>query len=63
MNRPDPAAAPTLQDFEPLLLAESVLLRAAARGDIAKVGYQRPRTPAPDVRLRAEFLAFLARGG
>lgn len=54
---------PTLQDFEPLLLAESILLRAAAEGRIAKVGYQRPRTPAPDVRLRAEFLAFLARGG
>ena len=52
-----------MQDFEPLLLAEAVLLRAAAKGDIAKVSYQRPRTPAPDVRLRAEFLAFLARGG
>jgi len=64
VTRPDSAAAaPTLQDFEPLLLAEAILLRAAAQGDIAKVGYQRPRTPAPDVRLRAEFLAFLARGG
>lgn len=64
VTRPDSAAAaPTLQDFEPLLLAEAVLLRAAAQGNIAKVGYQRPRTPAPDVRLRAEFLAFLARGG
>ena len=63
MTRPDTAAAPTLQDFEPLLLAEAILLRAAAQGEIAKIGYQRPRTPAPDVRLRAEFVAFLARGG
>ena len=53
----------TLQDFEPLLLAELILLRAAATGEIAKVGYRRPRTATPDVRLRAEFLAFLARGG
>ena len=52
-----------MHDFEPLLLAELVVLRAAARGDIAKVGYRRPRSPTPDVRLRAEFLAFLARGG
>jgi hypothetical protein len=54
---------PTLQDFEPLLLAELILLRAAADGSIAKIGYQRPRNATPDVRLRAEFLAFLARGG
>ena len=53
----------TLQDFEPLLLAELIVLRAAAEGSIAKVGYQRPRTATPDVRLRAEFLAFLAHGG
>jgi len=64
VTRLNPAsAALTLQDFEPLLLAEAVLLRAAAEGGIAKVSYQRPRTPAPDVRLRAEFLAFMARGG
>ena len=62
VTRPHTAAS-TLQDFEPLLLAEAVLLRACAQGDIAKVSYQRPRTPAPDVRMRAEFLAFLARGG
>ncbi|MEP6877067.1 MAG: hypothetical protein ABI887_22115 [Burkholderiales bacterium] len=57
------SAAPTLQDFEPLLLAELILLRAAANGSIAKIGYQRPRNATPDVCLRAEFLAFLARGG
>lgn len=55
--------APTLHDFEPLLLAELILLRAAAEGTIAKIGYQLPRHATPDVRLRAEFLAFLARGG
>lgn len=53
----------SLRDFEPLLLAESIVLRAATRGDIAKVGYRRPRTRTPDVRIRAEFLSFLARGG
>lgn len=52
-----------MHDFEPLLLAELIVLRAAASGAIAKVGYRRPRSPTPDVRLRAEFLAFLARGG
>jgi hypothetical protein len=64
---PEPAGAPrsmqSLQDFEPLLLAELIVLRAAASGGIAKVGYRRPRRPTPDVRLRAEFLTFLARGG
>ena len=54
---------PALHDFEPLLLAELILLRAATDGSIAKIGYQRPRNATPDVRLRAEFLAFLARGG
>ncbi|HWH83098.1 MAG TPA: hypothetical protein VNU71_12770, partial [Burkholderiaceae bacterium] len=59
-----PAAAPaTLLDFEPLLPAEAIVLRAAASGDIAKVSYRRPRTPEPDVKVRAEFLAFLAAGG
>ena len=55
--------APSLHDFEPLLPAELIVLRAAAGGAIAKVGYRRPRSPTPEVRLRAEFLAFLARGG
>jgi hypothetical protein len=60
---PSLSHATTLQDFEPLLLAELVLLRAAAEGGIAKISYKRPRNATPDVRLRAEFLAFLARGG
>lgn len=60
-----PAAPPrrALCDFEPLLPAEQIVLRATAAGDIAKVGYRRPHAPAPDVRLRAGFLDFLARGG
>lgn len=58
-----PIGPKALHDFEPLLLAELIVLRAAATGGIAKVGYRRPRRPTPDVRLRAEFLSFLARGG
>ena len=60
---PSHLTTPKLQDFEPLLPAEAILLQAAAIGGIAKIGYQRPRNATPDVRLRAEFLAFLARGG
>ena len=60
------AAAPdarTLNDFAPLLRAELIVLHAAASGGIAKVGYQRPVAPTPELRLRAEFLGFMARGG
>jgi hypothetical protein len=53
----------SLADFEPLLLAELLVLRAAAAGGIAKIGYRRPRGPTPEVKLRGEFLAFMARGG
>ncbi|MGK2900230.1 MAG: hypothetical protein ACSLE9_16365 [Burkholderiaceae bacterium] len=59
---PHPGAS-SLHDFEPLLAAESLILRAAAHGDIAKVGYRRPRAPGAEARVRASFLAFLARGG
>lgn len=62
-QQPALPGAPSLHDFEPLLRAEAIVLSAAARGDIAKIGYRRPRAPTPEVRLRAEFLAFLARGG
>lgn len=61
-NLPPPGAL-SLHDFEPLLPAESLLLYAAAHGEIAKVGYRRPRAPDTEARVRAEFLAFLARGG
>lgn len=49
-------------DFEPLLPAERLVLRAAASGEIAKIGYRRPRAPAPELQVRAAFVAFLARG-
>ncbi|MDE2626751.1 MAG: hypothetical protein KGL99_06325 [Burkholderiales bacterium] len=52
-----------MHDFEPLLPAEQTVLRAAATGDIARIGLRRPRTPSPALRLRGSFLGFLARGG
>ncbi len=61
-SAPLPAGA-SLHDFEPLLPAERIVLRAAAASDIAKIGYRRPRAPTPDQSVRAELLAFLARGG
>lgn len=54
--------ARTLTDFAPLLPAETALLHAAATGGIAKIGFQRPRSAAPVLRMRAEFLAWLACG-
>jgi len=62
------AAAPpperaSLHDFEPLLPAERIVLRAAAGSAIAKIGYRRPRAPSADLSVRAELLGFLARGG
>ena len=55
-------AAPSWADFEPLLPAERLVLRAAASGEIARIGYRRPHAPAPELQVRAAFLAFLARG-
>ena len=60
---PAPHVTLTLQHFEPLWPAETIVLRAAAAGAIAKVGLRRPCSPEPDTRLRGEFLSFLARGG
>jgi hypothetical protein len=57
------AKAMTLDDFEPLSRAERLLLDAYASGGIARVGYRRPPAPSADVTVRAEFLAFMARGG
>jgi hypothetical protein len=59
---PLPAGA-SLHDFEPLLPAEHLVLRAAAASEIAKIGYRRPGAPTPDQTVRAELLAYLARGG
>jgi hypothetical protein len=61
-SKPRPLAS-TLQRFAPLLPAELLVLHAALVGDIAKIGFRRPRGPTPEVRVRAEFIAFLARGG
>jgi hypothetical protein len=58
-----PPPRPSLLDFEPLSPAERLLLHAAARGAIAKIGYRRPREPRADVRVRAALLAFVLRGG
>jgi hypothetical protein len=56
-------ASTSLRDFLPLSPAETLVLQAAARGEIAKIAYRRPRAATPDTRLRAAFLAFVARGG
>jgi hypothetical protein len=52
-----------LDRFEPLLPAEQLLLRASLNGAIAKIGLRRPRQPVPELRIRAEFIGFLARSG
>jgi hypothetical protein len=61
-SKPRPLAS-ALQHFAPLLPAELLVLHAALVGNIAKIGLRRPRGPTPEVRVRAEFIAFLARGG
>jgi hypothetical protein len=53
----------SLHDFEPLLPAERVVLRAAATADIAKVGYRRANLAFSESQVRAEFVRFLACGG
>lgn len=60
---PPQGAAPALAEFLPLLPAETHLLQAAREGAIAKIGFQRPRSALPSVRVRAKFLAWLACGG
>jgi hypothetical protein len=52
-----------LVDFEPLRRAERILLRACARGDIARVGLRRPSEPLPELSVRAGLIAYLAAGG
>ncbi len=56
------APAPPWADFDPLLPAERRLLRAAASGEIARIGYRRPSWPTSDIEVRAAFLALMARG-
>jgi len=59
------ASAPALRrrDFEPLRHAERQLLAACMRGEIAKIGFVRPVDASAGNRVRASFIAFLARGG
>ena len=56
-------APATLDDFEPLLPAESQLLRAMRSGRITKLGLRRPHESEAKVHLRGAFLSLLARGG
>jgi len=56
------ATPPALQHFEPLWPAERMVLRAAAAGAIATLGYKRPDAGSDTTRVRGEFLGFLARG-
>lgn len=58
-----PPTRTSLRDFEPLLPAERIVLRAAASGEIAKIGYRRPRATTPESEVRGGFLAFMACGG
>lgn len=60
MTRAEPSS---VADFEPLRRAERLLLKACARGDIARVGLRRPKEASPEVTVRAAFVAFLSRGG
>lgn len=58
---PDSMVIP-LSAFAPLRPAEELLLRAFVDGDIARVGLRRPLVPTPDITVRGEFVAYLARG-
>ena len=49
-----------LARFEPLRPAERVLWRASRHGDIARIGLRRPREAAPELTVRASFVAALA---
>ncbi len=53
----------SLADFPSLSAAEAEILRAAASGDLAKIGETRPEAPSEACAVRAEFLRFLALGG
>jgi hypothetical protein len=53
----------SLQEFLPLNAAEKRILEAAAAGDLAVVGANRPEAESDANRVRADFLRFLALGG
>lgn len=56
------ASAAALAEFAPLRRAEKVLLRACARGDIARVGLRRPLERSDEIAVRAAVVARLAQG-
>ncbi len=63
-TRPPPTDhARAIAKFGPLRLAEQLVLQACASGDIARVGMRRPEATAPDIGVRAAFLAYVLRGG
>ncbi len=53
----------SLADFPSLSAAEAKILRAAASGDLAKIGETRPEAESEACTVRAAFLRFLALGG
>jgi len=53
----------TLQEFQPLRLAEAKILHAVAAGEYANIGESRPEPQSHACAVRAEFLRFLALGG
>ncbi len=53
----------SLAEFSSLSAAEAEILRAAASGDLAKIGETRPETENAECAVRAAFLRFLALGG
>lgn len=53
----------SLSDFEPLLVAERMLLQACRMGEIAEISKQRPKQATEQNTVRAGFLRFLLLGG
>ncbi len=53
----------SLSDFEPLMVAEQMLLHACRMGEIAVISEQRPEQATEENTVRAGFLRFLLLGG
>ena len=51
---------PTIKDFEPFQPAESMLIAACEKGEIAKISQDRPTKPTSDNTVRADLIRFLA---
>ena len=61
--QPIRALGRSLSDFEPLLIAERILLQACRIGEIAMISEQRPEQATQENTVRAGFLRFLLLGG